>query len=170
MRYETTTAWKRKGSSIIFDPAEIECLVNDDVMISLRELLSWREGRLPDTPPGLKDSVLVCGLEAVLDSCEPDAALDFLKCRIRPVIREIQTNWTETGLIFGFSGGGKRFSETNAFNDEILYLGTGNKKVQISNGLWGHSASSNMVCLLDAESETINGKSNKIGYYVDRIS
>ena len=87
----STTSWMRSGSSILFDPTEIQNLLKLNSMVSLREFLSWREN-LPDNPP-IPDSsrtVLVCGLETVMETLSPTNAQDFLQRKIRPVIKTIQ--------------------------------------------------------------------------------
>ena len=161
------SAWKRRGSSIIFDQEEIQALLNANAMISLREFLSWKEN-IPENPPIEGQTLLVCGLETLMDTLPAQEAQTFLETRIRPLIKEIQDVWTETGIIFGFSQGSQVFQETSGSREEVLFLRNDDQKVRISEGLWDGTATLNMQRL---EKEFISEHQKvTIGYYVARIS
>lgn len=165
----STTSWMRSGSSILFDPTEIQNLLKLNSMVSLREFLSWRDN-LPDNPP-IPDSsrtVLVCGLETVMETLPPAEAQIFLQRKIRPVIKTIQDVWTETGIVFGFTQGPRSFKEKPGSKEEVLFLRSDNQEIRISEGLWDGTAELNMMQIISSfisESQRF-----VVGYYVKRIS
>ncbi len=55
-------AWRRMGSSLLFDTEEIQKLLNEDAMVSLRTFLSW-DKNIPGNPPVQGQTLLICGLE-----------------------------------------------------------------------------------------------------------
>lgn len=160
-----STAWKRRGSSIIFDHELIKDLLDSSAMVSLREFMSWKNA--PATPPFSGKTVMVCGLDVVLDALSPDDALDFLTMEIRPVIIEIQQVWPDVGVVFGFSGA-KAFSESTMMSEEVLFARRDDSHVRISEGLWDGTATLNMQRL---ETQFAgNQQWVPSGYYVARIS
>lgn len=167
MKTLTGTGWKRKGSSILFDQIEIQKLLDEKVMFSLREFLSWKDD-MPEEPPVDGDTILICGLETIMDSLPAEDAEDFLRCKIRPVIKALNNVWTETALVFGFPGGRERFEETPGMREEVLFLRSDDEKVHISEGLWDGTAELNMQRLEVTFME--NRTMIPIGYYVQRIS
>jgi len=165
----STTSWMRSGSSILFDPTEIQHLLKLNSMVSLREFLSWRDN-LPDNPP-IPDSsrtVLVCGLETVMETLSPTDAQDFLQRKIRPVIKTIQDVWTETGIVFGFTQGPRSFKEKPGSREEVLFLRSDNQEIRISEGLWDGTAELNMMQIIS--SFISESQRYVVGYYVKRIS
>lgn len=169
MKILSTTSWQRQGSCILFGLTEIQELLNQKAMVSLREFLSWRNN-VPDDPPIPEDAdtILVCGLETVMDTLSAEEAQEFLQYQVRPVIKNIQDIWTNTGVAFGFLQGSMSFKETNGSREEVLFLRSDNQEVHISEGLWDGTAELNMQRL-----ETTFISDNQkvpIGYYVKRIS
>ena len=161
----STSSWLRSGSSILFNAEKIQELLKANAMVSLREFLAWRD-EVPDNPPVSGQTILICGLETIVDTLSEDEAETFLEERIRPVIRKIQNRWTETGLVFGFSTDGKAFVETQGIKEEVLFKRGDGQTIHISNGLWeGISATS----LLRLELVGANGR-QLIGYHVTRLS
>ena len=169
MKILSNTSWKRQGSCILFGLTEIQELLNEKSMVSLKEFLSWRKD-VPDDPPIPEDAdtILVCGLETVMDTLSAEEAQEFLQYQVRPVIKNIQDIWTNTGVAFGFPQGCMSFKETHGSREEVLFLRSDNQAVHISEGLWDGTAELNMQRL-----ETTFISDNQkvpIGYYVKRIS
>lgn len=74
MEEMTSSSWKRKGSSIVWSPELLGPLILAAEATPLREVLAWRDGKFPALPPAGGKTVLVGGLQTVLDSM-PDARL-----------------------------------------------------------------------------------------------
>jgi len=158
-------AWRRQGSSIIFDAEELKKLLNENAMVSLREFLAWDQN-IPENAPVQGQTVLVCGLETVMDSLPANEAQEFLSKKIRPLIRKLGNEWTNTGLVFGFSQGAQVFHETNGLTEEVVFLRKDNSQVRISEALWDGTAALNMHRV----EKKGDGQKVTAGYYVARIS
>ena len=101
MRDMSSSAWLRRGSSIVFDRFTLGPLIGEGALVSMREALRWMNA-WPAEPPGNGRTVLVGGLETLLDVLDPLAAMDFLKKRLNPFVQEFQARWDQRGLVFGF--------------------------------------------------------------------
>jgi hypothetical protein len=164
MESVSATLWQRKGSCVVFDRHALGPLIEAGCIISLRQALSWTTTSLPAEPPGR--SILISGLETILQTLPPQETHDFLLRRVRPLIIKLQNTWTECGLIFGFTAPAQAFIE-DAMSDEILYKRTDQQKIRLSEGLWDGSAAVNMKRIVR---ESGQGKKETLGWYVARIS
>jgi len=162
----SSSVWQRKGSCIVFDRKSLGGLISAGAVISLREALSWTNG-IPPVPPIAGRTILVSGLETVLETMEPRDAEDFLTRRIRPLLISLQNQWADFGVVFGFSSHAKAFEETS-LEEEVLFRRRDRKIVQLSKGLWDGSAALNMKRLFREGDKP--GEEIIIGYYVARIS
>lgn len=162
----SNTVWQRKGSCVIFDKNSLGEFISSGAAISLRQILGWMQS-LPAAPPVPGKTILVSGLETVLESLSPEESEDFLVRRIRPLLIELQNRWTGCGIVFGFSAHEKAFRET-ALEEEVLFRRHDHKEIRLSEGLWDGSATMNMQRI--AREDDITGKETRIGYYVSRIS
>jgi len=163
MQEMTGTAWKRRGSSVIFDGRLIGEFVGKDAMVSLQEALNW-VGNWPDEVPGGGQTVLICGLEAAIELIGPAEAENFLRCKIKPLIQEFQIRWDAVGLVFGFGCSPNRF-RLGTFED-VLFKCPGGNEIKLSGSLWNGSAKKDMCQILVED----NGKQSPGGYYVKRLS
>lgn len=156
--------WQYKGSSVIFDRQAIGRLLESAQHVSLRTALAW----LHDTPqpPASRSSILVSGLETMMQLLPPQEAHDFLLCRIRPLIIRLQNSW-ECGLVFGFPDPPQAFVE-DPVNEEILYQPRAQHKVRLSEGLWDGNAAVTMKRIIREAS--LQSREETLGYYVPRIS
>ena len=162
----SNTVWQRKGSSILFDQENLAPFVKDGAVVSLRDALSWSSG-IPSAPPVKGKTILICGLEAVIETLADDEINDFLGSRIRPLLIKLQNCWPGNGIVFGFSSHPNNFEES-PMQEEVLFKRRDRVKVALSDGLWDGSATVNMKRVVDTEREP--GQEVVIGYYVARIS
>jgi len=164
MRDMSSSAWLRRGSSIVYDRISLGPLINGGALVSMREALRWMNV-WPAAPPGNSQTVLVCGIETFLDVMEPIEAENFLKTRVKPFVQEFQSHWDQRGLVFGF-GTHERSFELTASDEEVLFIRRDGERVRLSHSLWDGSATMNLTRLIRDE----QGKSITVGYYVARIS
>jgi hypothetical protein len=162
----SSSAWLRRGSSIVFDKHSLGPLITKGFLISLREALSWMKA-WPAQPPEDGQTVLVGGLETCLEVLSPEDAEEFLRNRITPFVLEFQSRWDQQGLVFGFGTTDKSF-EVTASQEEVLFLRRDRKRVRLSYSLWDGSATMNVTRLVRDDRQT--GKRITLGYYVPRIS
>jgi hypothetical protein len=163
----SNTAWQRKGSSIVFDQLSLSPFIADGSVVSLRQMLSWKNA-LPSHPVVPGKTILISGLETIIETMATQEAEEFLSSRIRPLLKDLQnTPWRDYGLVFGFSAHCNAFKET-PLAEEVLFHRRDQKEIRLSEGLWDGSATLYMKRIVrdgdKPNSEII------AGYYVDRIS
>jgi len=78
----SNTVWQRKGSCVIFEKNSLGEFIASGAVISLRQLLGWMQN-FPSVPPVPGKTILVSGLETVMESLSPEQAEDFLVHRIK---------------------------------------------------------------------------------------
>ena len=164
MREMSSSAWLRRGSSIVFDRFTLGPLIGGGALVSMREALGWMNA-WPAEPPGNGQTVLVCGIETFLDVMEPAEAQNFLKNRVNPFVQEFQARWDQRGLVFGF-GTHERSFEVTPSEEEVLFIRRNGERVRLSSSLWNGGATMNIARLVRYE----QGKRITVGYYVLHIS
>ena len=115
MKDMTSRAWQRVGSGIVWSPDLLGPLVLAGEAVPLRVAVGWTRSGFPESPPGGGSTVLVGGLQTVLESFpsrDTDAAFTWLRLNIKPLIREFQSQWGNVGLIFAMDGPDKLFTST----------------------------------------------------------
>lgn len=163
----SSSVWRRRGSCVIFDQESMGSIIAAGALVSLRTFLGWRRNT-PTTQPTPGKTILVAGLEAVLETMSPEEADDFLARRVRPVIMDLQSRWTDAGIVFGFTSHHKAFKETS-LEEEVLFNRRDQKTIRLTEGLWDGSATVHMKRLVREGAETPSNDA-VIGYYVARIS
>jgi len=166
MREMSSSAWLRRGSSIVFDKHRLGPLITDGCLVSLREALSWIKA-WPDSPLIEGQTVLVGGLETCLEVLSPEDAEALLRNRVKPFVLEFQSRWDQRGLVFGFGTSEKSFEVTSS-NEEVLFLRRDRRRIRLSYSLWDGSATMNVTRLIRYDKQT--SKRITIGYNVPRIS
>lgn len=134
MQQMTSDAWKRVGSSLVWMPELLSPLIATGKAVSLREALCWVNG-WPVEPPGGVSTVLIGGLQAALEVCGPQQGFDLLRQRVRPMLREAQSQWPHVGIVLGLTGPASVFRVDEATNFVLLQL-PGGGEVELTRGLW----------------------------------
>jgi len=149
----------------MFDPQSLGSLIAGGAVISLRQVLAWSR-EMPTHPPVPGHTLLVSGLETVIETMPPDKAADFLCHRLRPILIHLQQRWTQCGVVFGFTAHPQAFEET-ALDEEVLFRRRDRQTVRLSDGLWDGSANYAMQRMVrEGESPAHDVP---MGYYVARI-
>ncbi len=162
----SSTVWQRKGSSVIYDEESLGPFIAGGAIISLRQALAWQASHSAFAPiPGR--TIVIYGLETLLEILPLENTGDFLMKQIRPLIFQFQRFLPECGVVFGFSAHEKAFEES-LLREEVLFRRRDNTKVPLSEGLWDGSATVNMKRLVSCAKGS--GNETQIGYYVARIS
>jgi hypothetical protein len=163
----TSQAWQRSGSSIVWSPGLLGPLITGGEAVSLHRVLGWMKGGFPQVPPGDRKTVLVGGLQTVIETAgSPAAAYEWLRRNILPLVRAFQAHWDHVGLVFGMDGPDKLFCLNEA--DDLVYFGRGkdrNEKVKLTLGIWNGAATG-----AGAYQLLVTGKKEVGGYYVQRVS
>ncbi|OCQ93482.1 hypothetical protein BCD64_00875 [Nostoc sp. MBR 210] len=165
MHKMSSSAWQRRGSSIVFHRDLLVPLIESGAMVSLREALSWANN-WPLEPPNGSNTVLIVGLETCLEVMVPSEAEIFLRRTIRPFLLESRNHWDRCGLIFGFGCSEKRFCIDPQESILFVYL-DGTTHIRLSEGLWNGAARNELFYLTTPE-QTKNH--DVVGGYHVRLS
>ncbi len=172
MQEMTSTAWKRKGSSIVWHPTLLADLIPNIEPTPLRVLLHWLNSGFPESTPGGHRTVLIGGLQTVVETMLTDSTPDqialWLRSNALASVRAWKQHWPDVGLIFVMDGPGAMFEFNEA--DEIVYFGRGRdraKKIKLSLAIWNGAASGAGAYQLMVEKD----KTREVGgYFVERVS
>ncbi len=162
----SNTVWQRKGSCIIFDQKSLGPFIANDSVISLRQMLSWTKG-LPENPPVPGKTILISGLETIVETMETQKVDELLSRQVRPILLDIRDRWPNFGIVFGFSSHKNTFRET-ALEEELVFHRRDKQQVRLSDGLWDGNATISMKRIVREGDKP--GSDITIGYYVARIS
>ncbi len=167
MQEMTAQSWKRRGCSIVWSPELLAPLITNAEATPLRTVLEWQRQGLPESPPAGGKTVLVGGLQTVLEVMpDSDTAYAWLRGNILPLCRMWGNHWASVGLVFGMDGPGKLFQLNEA--DDLVYFGKGSDrdtKVCLTRAIWNGAATGNGVFKLVSEGTKEIG-----GFHVIRIS
>lgn len=166
MREMSSSAWLRRGSSIVFDRQSLYPLISDGSLVSIRQALMWMKA-WPVAPPGGGHTVLVGGLETCLEVLSVEEAESFLRQRIKPFILALQERWDQIGLVFGFGTSAHSFEVTST-EEEVVFLRRDRECVRLSRFMWDGSSTLNVTRLVRDGDQP--GGSAAVGYHVPRIS
>ena len=168
MKDMDATTWKRKGSSIIWSPDLLGPLITGGNAVPLRTALCWMADGFPDDTPGGGGTVLIGGLQTVLETAgSTEEAYDWLRTNIMPLLRAAQAHWPLVGFVFGMTGPRSLFNLDEG--DDLVYFGRSNdrsKNTRITLGIWNGAATGEGAYRLI----TTGSKKEVGGYHVSHIS
>ena len=125
---------------------------------------------LPEEPPGGGKTILVGGLQTVMETVMTAGAADdayvWLRDNILPLVRTVQAQWDRVGLVFGMDGPGKLFHMNEA--DDLVYFGRAKARednVQITRAIWNGAATGEGAYRL-----IVPDTKEVAGYHVRRVS
>jgi hypothetical protein len=167
MQEMTAQSWKRRGCSIVWSPELLAPLITASEATPLRTVLEWKRHSLPESPPGGRNTVLVGGLQTILEVMpDTDAAYTWLRGNILSLCRRWSNHWGNVGLVFAMDGPGKLFQLNEA--DDLVYFGKSSDrdtKLCLTRAIWNGAATGTGVFKLIAESTKEIG-----GFHVKHLS
>ena len=91
--------WLRCGISLLWDADALNRICSAEAVRSLREFLRLHQAVWPDDGLKLiqKRTLVVAGLEAVMDTLHPDQAVEWLEHTVYPAVLEFQENVADGG-------------------------------------------------------------------------
>ena len=157
MQEMTAQSWKRRGCSIVWSPQLLAELIPH--AIPLRTMLEWQRQGLPETPPVVGKTLVVGGLQTVLEVLSSEESYAWVWTHIRPLCRMWGGRWEHLGLVFGMDGPAKFFQHNEA--DDLVYFGKGgdlNSKLCLTRALWnGAATGTGAFKLMHEDSKEIGG-------------
>lgn len=156
--------WLTRGSSVIFDKVMLGPLLTEGALIPLRQAIGWLSAWPSATPTGGR-TVLVGGLETVLEVLPVRGAEDLVRRYIRPLIAEFQNRWTECGLVFGLNTEPRRLIE-DPVSEMVNFKRRDDMQICLSTELWNGSAVTDMRRLVRMDRAA--GQKICGGYYAPR--
>ena len=148
-------------------PDLLAALITDVEASSLRTALGWSRHGLPESPPGGGKTVLVGGLQTVLEVMpDADSAYVWLRANLLPLCRMWSNHWAGVGLVFVMDGPGRLFQLNES--DDLVYFGRGadrDSRLCLTRGIWNGAATGNGTYKLIVESTKDIG-----GFHVVRVS
>jgi hypothetical protein len=163
----TSQVWQRSGCSLVWSPELLGPLITAADAVPLRTLLAWLGDAFPEDPPGDRPTVLVGGLQTVLEVLpDPETTHAWLRRRLLPICRTFCHRWPTTGLVFGVEGPGRLFSLHEA--DDLVYFGRAADRadrIEVTWALWNGAATGPGTYQL-----VVPGSKEVGGYHVRRVS
>jgi hypothetical protein len=171
----TISSWQRQGSSLVWDPALLTPLLQQQGPLSLRQVLLWTQQGFPSASPVSGRTILVAGLQTCLEVLSASEVSIFLHTFIQPLVRRWQDTWPNRALVFGLSCS---WNQWRTDPDEYAYfLVRQNHEIDVTHALWGGAAPGASKIMVSSDQSTgslsNSGKSHGPrvgGLYVRRVS
>jgi hypothetical protein len=167
MQEMTAQGWRRRGCSLIWSPELLSDLITSTEATPLSVVLEWQRSGPPNEPPGGARSVLVGGLQTVLEVMpDTDAAYSWLRANVLPLCRLWSNYWASVGLIFVMDGPSKLFNLNEA--DDLVYFGKSSDRdgrLCLTRAIWNGAASGSGAFKL-----VVEGSREVGGFHVVRVS
>ena len=167
MQEMTAQGWKRRGCSIVWSPDLLSPLITGGDAVPLSTALSWLQSGLPDDPPGDNRTILVGGLQTVIEVLpDSDSAYAWLRQNVLPLCRMWSNHWEGVGLVFGLDGPSKLFHLNEP--DDLVFFGKGSDrdaKLCLTRAIWNGAATGLGVFKL-----VVEGSKEVGGFHVQRVS
>ncbi len=164
--------WITSGISILWDAETLNEICSAESVSSLRHFLGLFNAGWPEDNLNLVNgrTLIIAGLEAAMDTLNPQEAVDWLEQTVYPAVRDFQDNVADGGgeaaLIFWFADG-RRIWHRAADNTHHWYCSGefSQQSIPLGRCIWNGAESSVRKLVTDTES-----KQRHIGLFLRRIS
>jgi hypothetical protein len=165
--------WMSCGISLLWDAEALNEIITPEYVRSLREFLRLHQAGWPDDALKLINNrvLVIAGLEAAMDTLNPQEAVDWLEQNIYPAVRDFQDNVADGGgeaaLIFWFADA-NRIWHRAADNTHHWHCSGEHQRQSIPIGrcIWNGAESSVRKIVAVA----LDKKHRHIGLFLRRIS
>jgi hypothetical protein len=170
MQVMDSSSWQRMGSSVVWSPELLAPLIRTIEPTPIRTAIGWVPRGFPENPPGDSQTILVGGLQTVLETIMTTASAEeayaWLRANVLPLVRAIRSQWDRVGLVFGMDGPGTLFNLHES--DDLVYFGRSKEReqqVSLTLGLWNGASTGQGAFQL-----IVPGSREVGGYHVKRVS
>jgi len=165
--------WMQSGISILWDAEALNELSSAESVRSLRQFLRLYDAGWPEQELHLINgrTLIVAGLEAAMDTQNPEQAEEWLEHRVYPAVRDFQDSVADGGveaaLVFWFADK-KRLWRHAADGTHHWYCSSQHRQQSIPIGrcIW-NGAESGVRRIIATDSDS---KQREIGLFLRRIS
>ena len=127
--------WKRKGITVLWDPAALAQVAKPNEVLTLREFARLSQA-WPDELPGDGKRIVVTGLKGVLEVLSTDDAAQWLESDFRGLLNEFQKQFQgEIALILWFPSPAPPF-KVSAADEAYSWEPHGRQPLAIGHYLW----------------------------------
>lgn len=110
----TSDVWQRRGHSLLWNAQALFALAPPQDTVTLRQFFALVAQWPDDLPANEGRTLIVVGLEGVLDSLSPDDAAEWLENDLQETLRAFQSAYDEAALIFWLPSGQRRLKANPA--------------------------------------------------------
>ena len=163
-------AWKRRGFSLLWDAVTLKDVASPAEAVDLRGFFALVDKWPEELPSADGDTLIVTGMEGVLDSLADEELSAWLEGDLRPAILSFQEEYEgQAGLIMWLPTGGKRI-EMDRATERYYWKPHGRVRVALGQSLWGGAeADVERILVSDDPHPDIDGPAWR-GLYHPRIS
>ncbi|SDG74979.1 hypothetical protein SAMN04487975_101376 [Planococcus glaciei] len=164
--------WTRKGISLLWDSLELTSMTEIKDVVSIRSYLNYFQNGWPEDLPSAEGySLVVSGLDMILDVMEPTVLTNWLENEFYSSLLSFQSTYEgQSSLVFWIPDAQKRLVQKT---DGIYYWNCGGsyhgKQIPLSQCLWNGAAKDAKMITKNPNIHEIKDKSC-IGIYHPRIS
>lgn len=151
-----TTGLQYRGTSVLFNGKTLSQAKARGMCVSLRQAMSWQDHGA-EIMPRFGQSIVVFGLEVLLQVFPADDAVDFLRQRVCPMILWVQDQWPQSCLCFALP----QALREDDVHQEILFIKNDQQEIRLSWAMWSAPQEIGRIISPDDNSP--------VGYYVARI-
>lgn len=135
MKVLTGDRWKRKGITVLWDPAALAQVAAPTEVLTLREFVALSNA-WPDELPGSSDRIVVAGLKGALEVLSAPEAADWLEHDFRRRIIDFQDRYEgEVALVLWFPSAGAPFKMSPA-DEQYTWSPHGRSTFPLGRHLW----------------------------------
>ena len=129
--------WKHSGFSLLWDAATLRQIASPPEAVDLRAFHSLAKSWPDELPSSDGDSLIVTGMEGVLDSLDGEELVAWLEHDLRPAILSFQEEYEgQAGLIMWLPSGGTRV-EMDRATERYYWKPHGRERISLGQLLWG---------------------------------
>jgi hypothetical protein len=138
----STDTWQRRGFSILWGEGALASLIEPAEALTLRQLFALSQEWPESLPSAGGDAVVAVGLQAVLDSLDPEAGQRWLDESLRPLLSSFQSEYgSEAALVLWVPGGRSRLVAQSSADHYLWRCHPGDATLPLGRLLWSGAES-----------------------------
>ncbi len=135
--------WQRRGHSLLWNAPTLAALATPPETCTLRQFFSLVDDWPDELPANQGRTLIVVGLEGVLDSLNPDQAAEWLENDLQEALCSFQSAYDQAALVFWLPSGRQRLKANSArpgVYDWICAAPHSDNRLDLGRLLWSGAA------------------------------